>query len=201
MITGLLPWLALACAVVKCFFSCYDQLWNEKKKKQTWASLRGEKVQWGAAVGWLPMRKEIVWNAGMHSHPKCLNKLAVNEAVNGEERETTIRSVRGETDHPSRELQQNLFQGTSRGLYFLIRKDELTQKWLPDTLTKTLDLTDMSILERVHLERGDNLKMSGWTVCQSCVRGPIRGVTHCLWLASERWLAVWLWNLRKIRAD
>lgn len=44
-------------------------------------------------TGRLPMRKEIVWNAGMHSHPKCLNKLAVNEAVKGEERETTIRSA------------------------------------------------------------------------------------------------------------
>lgn len=49
------------------------------------------------------MRKEIVWNAGMHSHPKCLNKLAVTEAVNGEERETTIRSAGGETDHPGGE--------------------------------------------------------------------------------------------------
>lgn len=31
-------------------------------------------------AGWLPMRKEIAWNVGMHSHPKCLNKLAVNGA-------------------------------------------------------------------------------------------------------------------------
>lgn len=44
-------------------------------------------------TGRLPMRKEIVWNAGMHSHPKCLNKLVLNEAVKGEERETTIRSA------------------------------------------------------------------------------------------------------------
>lgn len=29
-------------------------------------------------AGRLPMRKEIVWNAGMHSHPECLNKLPVN---------------------------------------------------------------------------------------------------------------------------
>lgn len=40
-------------------------------------------------TGRLPMRKEIVWNAGMHSRPKCLNKLSVK----GEERETTIISA------------------------------------------------------------------------------------------------------------
>lgn len=26
------------------------------------------------------MREEIVWNAGMHSHPECLNKLPTNAA-------------------------------------------------------------------------------------------------------------------------
>lgn len=67
------------------------------------------------------MRKEIVWNAGKHSHPKCLNKLAVNEAVNGEERETTIKSAGGQTDHPGRESHQDAFRGTSRGLYFLTK--------------------------------------------------------------------------------
>lgn len=36
-------------------------------------------------AGRLPMRKEIVWNVGMHSHPKCLNKLHMKEVVNTEE--------------------------------------------------------------------------------------------------------------------
>lgn len=44
-------------------------------------------------AGRLPMRKEIVWNVGMHSHPKCLNKLPMNEAVNNipTETSTTLR--------------------------------------------------------------------------------------------------------------
>lgn len=36
------------------------------------------------------MRKEIVWNVGMHSQPKCLNKLSMNEAVNVGDQRTTI---------------------------------------------------------------------------------------------------------------
>lgn len=39
------------------------------------------------------MRKEIVWNAGMHSHPEWLNKLPVNVA---EEQKTAHRP----NDHP-----------------------------------------------------------------------------------------------------
>lgn len=36
------------------------------------------------------MRKEIGWNVGMHSHPRSLNKVPMNEAVNTGEKKTTI---------------------------------------------------------------------------------------------------------------
>lgn len=49
------------------------------------------------------MRKEIGWNAGMHSHPECLNKLSMNEAVNTGEQKTTITRTDVDIDHPERE--------------------------------------------------------------------------------------------------
>lgn len=55
------------------------------------------------------MRKEIVWNAGLHSHPECLNKLPVNGAANGEEQETTIKRTDRDVDHPGRESHQDVF--------------------------------------------------------------------------------------------
>lgn len=52
------------------------------------------------------MREEIVWNAGMHSHPKCLNKLPVNAA---EEEKTRISRKRLLGDHPQRKLNPTKF--------------------------------------------------------------------------------------------
>lgn len=40
--------------------------------------------------GRAPKRKVICRNVGMHSHPECLNKLPVKEAVNTRQRKTTI---------------------------------------------------------------------------------------------------------------
>lgn len=46
------------------------------KKKKTFK----EREVVGLRAGRVPMREEIVWNAGMHSHPGRLNKLPVNAA-------------------------------------------------------------------------------------------------------------------------
>lgn len=51
----------------------------------------------GRRAGRLPMRKETVWNAGMHSHPECLNQLPVNAA---EEQKTRISRTRLLRGHP-----------------------------------------------------------------------------------------------------
>lgn len=77
-------------------------------------------------AGWLPKRKETAWNAGMHSHTKCLNKLAVNEAGNGKERETSIGSAGGEVDHPGGESHRNGIRVADSS--FLTNKAELVQK-------------------------------------------------------------------------
>lgn len=58
-------------------------------------------------AGWVPMRTEIGWNVGMHSHPECLNKLPMNEVVNTGQQKTTIPRI--DTDHPERKWNQDVF--------------------------------------------------------------------------------------------
>lgn len=52
------------------------------------------------------MRKEIGWNAGMHSHPRFLNKPLMNEVNTGEEKTTTTHM---DVDHPERKSNQDVF--------------------------------------------------------------------------------------------
>lgn len=49
------------------------------------------------------MRKEIGWNVGMHSHPKFLNNLSMNEMVNAAEKKMTITHTHKGIDHPENE--------------------------------------------------------------------------------------------------
>lgn len=70
-------------------------------------------------AGRLPMRKEAVWNAGMHWHSKCLNKLPMNEAVNAEGQRATITHAHGNIDHPGRNSNQDVFHYTEQAEYIL----------------------------------------------------------------------------------
>lgn len=63
-------------------------------------------------AGWVPMRKEIVWNVGMHSHPNFLNKLPMNEAVNAGEQKTTITHPPTQTSATLRENETKMCSGT-----------------------------------------------------------------------------------------
>lgn len=46
--------------------------------------------------GWATMRKEISWNAGMHSHPGFLNKPSMNEAAAVAHAHTHVDHLRSE---------------------------------------------------------------------------------------------------------